>query len=290
MDMKQLAPLILQIALILMIGSIGLRAKWRDVLSAVTDFRGLLRALLAVNVVVPLVAVLTCMVLPIEPAIKAGIIIMAVSPLAPLVPGKLIKAGMDASRTTGLYVVLIALAVLIVPLTIGLLDKLLGAAVVAPIIPIASLVIMKVMIPLAAGMLVAAAAPNLAKRLTGPFNLIGMIGLGLIALAIVATQAGQIAGLVGNGAVLAMTATTAAGIMAGHLLGGADPVNRMSLALAASTRHPGIAALIINANFDGDRRVMLSVILFVLTSLLVSAAYQIWLKLHLRPETAGAPA
>ena len=68
MDLKSAIPLILQVALLLMVGSVGLRARWRDVLAAIGNAHGLLRAVIAVNVVVPLVAVVMCMILPIEPA------------------------------------------------------------------------------------------------------------------------------------------------------------------------------------------------------------------------------
>lgn len=276
MDLKQIMPLVLQVALVLMIGSVGLRAKWKDVINALVNVHGLLRAIVAVNVVVPLTAVLVCMVLPIPPAIKFGIVIMAVSPLAPVLPGKLLKAGMDASRVAGLYALLIGLAVVIVPVTITLLNRLFAQEVATPVNSIAALVLISVMAPLAAGMILSSVAPTLAERLAGPANLFGTLLLASVGLTIIATQAADIEKLIGNGAVLAMAVTAAAGIVAGHLLGGPDSLGRKSLALAAATRHPGIAAIIIKANFD-DKRTLLSIILFLLISVIVSHAYQLWL-------------
>jgi BASS family bile acid:Na+ symporter len=286
-DLKQAATLVLQLALILMVASVGLRAKWRDVVNTILHFHGLLRAIIAINVVVPAVAVLVCMALPIPPTVKFGIVIMAVSPLAPLVPGKVLKAGMEASRVAGLYALLIALALVIIPATILLLNRLFGLEVTTPIGGIGTLVFISVMAPLIAGMVMAAIAPTLAGRIAGPVNLIGVVGLAIIGIVILVSQASEILKLFGNGAVLAMAVTVTAGIVTGHLLGGPEALGRRCLAMAAATRHPGIAAIIVKANSD-DRRILLTLILFLLTSVVVTASYQFWLNRLDRRNAVGA--
>ena len=64
----------------------------------------------------------------------------------------------------------------------------------------------------------------------------------------------------------------------------------MALAQAAATRHPGIAAMVAHRHFD-DKRVMLAVILFLLTSLIVSAIYAKWMTrrmvVHAAQPAAG---
>jgi BASS family bile acid:Na+ symporter len=276
-DLKQAVTLVLQLALILTVGSVGLRANWHDVVNTIARPVGLLRSIVAINIVVPAVAVLMGMALPLPPAIKFGIVIMAVSPLAPFVPGKLIKAGAEASRITGLYAILIALTVAIVPATIWLLNRLFTLQVTTPVRAIAVLELGSVLAPLTFGMVVAAIAPTLARRIAGPAALVAAVVLGIALVAIVVSQAPDIMNLIGNGAVLAMVVTTAAAVVAGHLLGGSDPTARNSLAMAAATRHPGIAAMIAKANSD-DRRILLTIMLFLLTSVVVTSAYQLWLK------------
>ena len=92
-----------------------------------------------------------------------------------------------------------------------------------------------------------------------------------------------IVGLIGDGSVLAIIVTVAAGLAAGHWLGRPNPANSNALAVAAAIRHPGIAALIVHANFT-DPRVMMAVVLFLLTSVIVSTVYQ-----KLAKRWAGPP-
>ena len=100
-----------------------------------------------------------------------------------------------------------------------------------------------------------------------------MIGVLLLLVLIIYVQRGAAAGLVGDGTLFAIVVIICAGILAGHLLGRPDPAVSNALAMAAAIRHPGIAALIVQANFT-DRRVMLAVVLFLVTSVIVTTIYQ----------------
>lgn len=288
MDPKLFVPLILQIALMLMIASVGLQAHWRDVLETVRKPHGLLRAVVAVNLVVPLAAVLACLALPIETPIKIGIVIMAVSPLAPLVPGKVLRAGMDASRVTGLYAWLAFLSVVIVPATIALLSAIFPADARVSVFAVGKLLAISVFAPLAFGILVATFAPAIADRLAKAFFLVSSAVLALLSVPLLIVEGREVLSLVGNGAVAAMAAAAGAGIAAGHWLGGPDAINQRSLAFAAATRHPGIAAMIAQSNFNGDRKIMLTIILFLAISVIASTIYQIWLRTRLRNQPVAA--
>lgn len=288
MDIKELIQLVSQVTLILMVASIGLRAHWRDVVAAGHDLGLLLRSVVAVNIVVPLVAILMCMALPIPQPVRIGIAIIAVSPLAPLATGKMVRCGLDASRVVGLYVSLVLLSVIIVPATIALLSRLFPVDAAISVGAVTRLVGVTVLAPLAAGLAIGSFAPDLAKRAAGPLLIGGYVVLGIIFVPVAYSQAADLAGLFGNGTVVAMAVIAAAGLAAGHLLGGPDPSTRTALALAAATRHPGIAALIAVSNFGGDRRVTLATLLFVAVSVVMSTLYQLWVKRQVRKATPSA--
>jgi BASS family bile acid:Na+ symporter len=94
---KEIIPYLVQLSLMLIVAAVGMRARWRDVTSVSRHPRLLLRGMVAVNLVVPLVAVAMLAMLPIAPPVKAGVVIMAVSPLAPFTPGRMLKTGAEAS-------------------------------------------------------------------------------------------------------------------------------------------------------------------------------------------------
>lgn len=273
MDIMELVPLIAQCTLVLLVASIGLQAQWRDVVSSLRNGGLVLRGVLAVNIIVPIAAILACSLLPIEQPIRIGIVVMAVSPLAPIIGVRIMKAGLDASRVVGLYVALALAAVILVPATIALLSRLFPVDAAISAGAVARLVLMSVLAPLAAGVIVATVAPGVAPRLAKLFTIVGYLVLAVLVVPILVSQGRHIAALAGNGSVLAIAVAAAAGSLAGHLFGGPDPTDRTALALAATMRNPGIAALIVHNNFP-DPRVMLAVILYLLTSLIVSFAYQ----------------
>lgn len=275
MDLKALLPVVIQISLILIVASIGLQSGWRDLLYASKRPGLQLRGFAAVYVVVPAVAIVLALLLPLEPLVRIGIVAMAVSPLAPFVPGKMLKAGSDTPFVVGVYVGLLILAVLIIPATLALLTTISPRAVVVGPGPIAWLILTSVLLPLAGGLAIAGLAPSLAPKIARIASLIGNIALLILLIPILFVARHQIGALIGNGAVVAIVAITLAGLAAGHWLGGRDPHHRVALAQAAATRHPGIAVLLVRNTVD-DQRAVVAVLLFLLVSIVVSALYGKW--------------
>jgi BASS family bile acid:Na+ symporter len=288
MDAKELVPLVAQGALCLIIASIGLQAQWRDVLAAMRNKEMVLKGLLAVNIVVPIAALVICSILPINPVVKIGIVIMAVSPMAPLVQMKMWKGGLETSAAIGLYVALILSAIVFVPATVALLSALYPAHASISVAAVAKMVLITTLLPVAVGLAISNWAPDFARRAAPIVLITGFIAIALLAVLILYKEGGAMLGLLGDGTLLAIVVTVAAGLAAGHFLGGPNAANSNALAMAAGTRHPGIAALIVHANFP-DPRVMLTVLLFLLTGIIMTLAYLVWQTRHKRGDPNGLP-
>ena len=76
-------------------------------------------------------------------------------------------------------------------------------------------------------------------------------------------------------------------IAPGHLLGGPERIDRATLAVTASVRHPGIAMALASANLT-DPRVTAAVLLFMLTGMAASIPYTMWIKRSARAAPAPA--
>ncbi len=70
----------------------------------------------------------------------------------------------------------------------------------------------------------------------------------------------------------------AIGLAVGHWLGGPDPNDRTVLALAAASRHPGVALAISSANFPGDEAVLPALLLYLLAATVLAIPYVKWRK------------
>jgi BASS family bile acid:Na+ symporter len=286
--MQTLITLVIMLSIVGIVVAIGLDATLDDLLSVLRRPWVLAKAVLAVNVIVPLAAVLLVAMFPLSQLARLGVLLMAISPVPPLVPAKELKAGADKAYAYGLYTALVLLAVIIVPLSVEILGRFYGVEVSLPVPLIARNIALTVLLPLAAGLAVRRYAPAFAKRaapaVRGVANI--LLLLAIAPLLVVAWPA--MMALIGNGSIAAMALTAATGLAAGHFLGGPSIGERAALAMASATRHPGIALMIATANAF-DRRVLGAILLMLLVGLAAGVPYQMWLKRRARgPSPAVA--
>src|SRR5262252_7085921 len=111
MSLAQLIPLALEISIGLIVLAIGLRATPGDLTYVLRKPSLLLRSVLAMNVLMPLVAAGIAAAFHLRPAVEAALILLAVSPVPPILPGKEQKAGGNVSYAVGLLAVSAVLAI-----------------------------------------------------------------------------------------------------------------------------------------------------------------------------------
>lgn len=281
-----LLPVLIQVSLLLVVFGLGLGATLHDATFLLGRPAQLLRAVVAMNVAVPLFAALLAALFPLTPVVKLGLVLMAVSPVPPFLPGKQLRSGGRPSYVFGLLVAASLLAVVIVPFTMVLLRAAFPVEVRVSAGAVAKVVLATVLVPLGVGIAVRGLRTPLAKRAAPNVERAGYVLLlaGLLPILVVAWP--SMWTLVGNGTVLAIAAVAGFGLLSGHLLGGPDPDDRTALALASASRHPAVALLIGNLNFP-DRHVGAVLLLYLLVALLVSAPYAKW---RARAVTARAVA
>ena len=274
--------LVLKLSIVALIFAIGLGSTPADVMYLWRRPALLARSLLAMYVAVPLVALAAARFLPLSPAVKTAILVLAISAGAPLLPKRLMTFGRE-SYVISLVVTSSLLAVVIVPAWVALLAPLFVRK--SSVTPVAvSMVIAKAFLaPLAAGMLLRRAIPGIAGRLSEWILRAGSAALALAALALLALHWRLVLEL-GWIPLLALAAMTAVALAVGHVLGGPDPDDRTALAVACSARHIGIA-LLAAATVPGPRTVVL-VLTYILASAAVSIPYLKW-QARKRPPIGG---
>jgi BASS family bile acid:Na+ symporter len=288
LDLKTIISLLIQISLGLIVASCGLRARWHDLFGAFREPLFVLRGVFAINLVVPCVAVATMLMLPVDPIIRVGVVAMAIAPISPAVASKMRQARSEVSHAIGLYAALLLVSTAAVPATIALLRYMGAGATLVPTGDIVGLAIRSGLLPLVAGLAIGSSLPRASLRLAAAANLAGTLILLPIMAVIVWHFRDGIVALLGSGVPAAILATVAAGLAVGHCVGGASLGERQAIAGAATMRHPGIAALIVHANFD-DGSAMLAVVLFLLIGVAGSALYSAWpRKISPAPVTRAA--
>lgn len=285
MDIRQLILLAAKSSIFLMVLSVGLRVAPGDLISLLRQPKRLLAGLIAIDVVMPVVSILLIAFMPLTVPSKIALGLMALSPMAPIFPGKALKHGGHADYVAGLFFVVVVLSAITVTLWVEVHTLFFPIDAHVSPLPVAKLVGVSALIPLLAGVALSHFLPA-SVALSRPINLIGNIVLLGVMAALLATAWRPMLAYVGNGTLLAMATTVAAGLIAGHMLGGPDLADRATLATAAAARHPGIAAIVAQQVFP-EQQALPGIVVFLLVGLAFSIPYDLWMRRRL---AAMAPA
>jgi BASS family bile acid:Na+ symporter len=276
MDLAALPPLAIKVSILVIVFGLGLNAAWSDVTYLLRHPGSLLRAVLSMFVVTPLlVAVLIVLFKP-QPVVAIALLALSVSPVPPILPRKLVKAGGDVPYVGGLLVAMSLLSIVAVPLAVAFFSGFFGREAALPPAVVAKQVGLSVLLPLALGMLVRQFAPALAGRVARGVGLVGTVLMVAGALPLVYAQWPLMRGLVSDGAAFAVALLVALGLLVGHLLGGPDENDRTVLALSTATRHPGIAMAVTVAAGAQAKEELAVILLYLVVGGLVSLPYVKW--------------
>lgn len=287
MTLATLIPLLIKTSIMLSVFAIGLKATFSDSVYLFRRPGELARALLSMNIVMPLFALLLGVTFDLTPAVRVALVVLSVSPIPPILPHKALKAGGREDYTIGLLVATALLSIVVIPLTMELFEKISGVPLQMRAREVAVLVLSSVLIPLLLGIGVRHLWTTFADRAAKPLALVATVLLIVPFLPILFTSARAILTLIGDGTLLALGGFALVGVIAGHLLGGPDPENRPVLALATSSRHPAVALAISHVNFRNQKLVGALVLVYMVLSAILAAPYLNWTKHSRSTSTAG---
>lgn len=278
MTIETLLPIAIKASLMLMVLSFGLKASPADATYLFRNPAQLVRAILSMDVVVPLIAIGLATGFNLEPPVKIALVTLALAPLPPVFFKKPIKAGGTMSYTIGLFVTATLVAVVFIPLALELIEHGTSIPLAMPMSAIWTLVFSSLLLPLVVGIVINRFAPAFAQAAAGPTGMTGMILLVVAVIPILVQVWPAMMSLVGNGVLLAMVIFAVLALASGHLLGGPNSYERPVLALASAARHPGIAIAIAHTNFPDQKLAPAAVLLYLIVSGVVTTGYLKWVE------------
>jgi BASS family bile acid:Na+ symporter len=220
----------------------------REQIAAALQRRVVLAAVVfAVVVPVPALAVLAVKAFALKGPVAAGIVLMAISPGAPVALRRALEAGGNREFAPALHLAIVMLAVLTVPASVAILDWIFAADFTVTPFHIGRQVFFAQLLPLALGALLRAARPALAAKLESPLGRVGnflLLALGIMVL----VDMPPIIAAVGWTPMVAGVALTVCALAVGAAFAWRDPDVRPAAAVAAAMRNPGLALVIATVN------------------------------------------
>ena len=279
-----LIVLFVQLSISLIMFSLGLNTTVADALDVLRRPRELGRAFLSMNVLMPALALAMALTLNFRPAVKIVLVALSVAPVPPMFYRTALKEGGRKDYTVGLLVAMALLAIVVIPVTMKMFHVLTGLPLGFPVSSVLWLVLKTILFPLSAGVALHGFAPELSRRLIRPIAVTATVLLIGSVLPVLYGSAREIWSLIGDGTVLAFSAFVLAGLAVGYWLGGPDPADRRVLAVATSSRHPGVALAMAHANFPHQKLDMSAMALYLIINTVLVALLSIKYK-----RTTAAP-
>lgn len=228
----------------------------------------------AVVVVVPALAVLLLHAAAVSGPVAVGIVLMVISPGAPVALRRALDAGGNPDFAPALHLVIVMLAVLTVPATVAVLARIFAVDFVVTPQHIGRQVFFAQLLPLALGAAWRAVQPRLAARVQGPLARVGN-GLLVVLLIGLLVDLPDLLSIVGWTPMVAGLLVTAGALAVGTAFAWRDAEVRPTAAIAAAMRNPGLAIVIATVN-RASAEVTASVLGYALGLSVALTAYLLW--------------
>ena len=243
--LAQLSVLVFVISSML---SMGLSLTINQIVEPLKNTRLVVLALVANFVLVPLVAYLITIVLPLDDSVSIGLILLSTAAGAPFLPKLVEVAKGNIAFSVGLMVLLMVVTIVYLPLFLPLL---LGDVEVNPWDIARSLIVM-MLIPLAIGLFIRARYAESAAKMQPTFAMAANIGILLLAVLGLVLNFDSMIALVGSWGILAAAIFIILALAIGYLLGGSDLKIRSVSGLGSGQRNIAAALVVAGQNFDAD--------------------------------------
>ena len=225
-------------------------------------------------IAVPVIALVVTRGLDLPRSAEVGIVLMAISPGAPVALRRSLGAGGHRAFAPALQIAVAMLAVLSMPLWIAALDEYYGARAFVGPQHLARQVFMAQLLPFSLGVIARRMNASAAGWLEPKLRRLGSVLLVLL-LVLVLINIWQVVIGAGWRVSLAIVLVTALALAVGHLLGAPEPATRTATAICSAARNPGLALLVVTLN-GAPPAITAIVLAYLVISALTVIPYVAW--------------
>lgn len=245
--------------------AMGLSLTVKQIIQPLRNARLVILALVANFVLVPILAYLIVLVIPLDEGLAIGLILLATAAGAPFLPKLAQAARGNMAFAVGLMVLLMVVTILYMPLVLPLL---LQGVEVNPWEIARSLIIL-MLIPLAIGLFVKARYEPTAESLQPHMSQTSTVALVLLMVSAILLNFSTIIGVIGTGGILAILIFLIVALVLGYVLGGSESDIPSVLGLGTAQRNLSAALVVAAQNFADDPNVLTMILVAGLVGLVL---------------------
>lgn len=246
--LETLAKLSVLVFVIGSMSSMGLSLKMDQLIAPLKNAKLVLLAVLANFILVPTIAYIITMIIPLDESVRIGLILLSTAAGAPFLPKLAEVAKGNVAFSVGLMVLLMVITIIYLPLVLPLL---LSGVEVSPWEIAKSLIVM-MLIPLAIGLLINARYEEAAAKIQPTFGQASNIALLVLTVLGLVLNFSSMIALVGSLGILAGMIFIVAALVVGYLLGGSNRGIKNVMGLGTAQRNISAALVVAGQNFDAN--------------------------------------
>lgn len=235
--------------------AVGLGHSLRHVFAPMADARGVIRAVLANFVLVPLLTYALILALPLDPSYETGLMLIATAAGAPFLLKLTMAAEGNVPLAASLLMLLLPLTIFYMPLVVPLVVP---DASVRPS-QIAVPLLLTMLLPMAIGLLTRAKLRPLADRLRPWSNRISSVALVTIIVSTVGANLRGIGRIIAEGAILTPFLVIVGAFLIGFLLGREYRGGDVVLGLGTAQRNIAAAMVVATEGIEDQAAVLMVV-------------------------------
>lgn len=262
--LSHVSNLSVEIFAISSMAAVGIRFTLREILGPLQNLRGVVLALVANFVAVPLLAVLILRLLSLERGYAIGLLLVAAAAGAPFVIALTKMSGGSVEFASGLLVLLLVVSIGYMPLVIPSLAADAAVSAWAIAVPLLS----TMLLPLAIGLFVDAWWPRVASAVWPMLVLIANVSLIALVASTFLLHIRTVFGVFGTGAILASLLLLAGAFVIGWLFGAFGEHLDDEMAFGTAQRNFAAAMVVASQSF-ADPEVLVMVVVVSLVSIAV---------------------
>lgn len=276
MTAQQALILLLQASIFLTVLGFALRSSLAEATSMLRRPSLLVRAWLAMLVIMPIVVTTLVTEFAHRGSVLIGLVALSVSPVPPMVPRKLVKAGGSREYVAGLLVAMSLIAIVTVPLSVMILNAVFGSHANLGVDRVVKILGLSVLLPAALGIAIRHLLPR-SENYAGPVLRIATILLAVGAVVLIVGTWAALRAVVDLRFIVGAVLMAVLGLVVGHLLGGPVEGNRTALAISTASRHPALALAVALSVPEANKQAELGIVLvYLVVASLVCIPYQKW--------------
>ncbi|MEP7213640.1 MAG: transporter [Acidobacteriota bacterium] len=245
--------------------SVGFGHKLRDVISPLRDIPGLITAVVANFVLVPLLAVGIVWLIPLDRGMATGMIIVAAAAGAPMAIKLASNAGENVAFAAAILVLLLVVSIVYMPLVIPLLAE--GGSVSAW--SIARPLVLTMLMPLAVGFLIKIYIPRLSDALLPYLGIITNVSLVALVALTLYLNFSSVIGVFGTGGIQAALLLVAGSFAIGYAVGTFDKSEKTVLGFATAQRNFAAANVVAIQAFTDSGVLVMAIVISMVAMLLL---------------------